>query len=87
MDLYEAKEILQNNGYLVEWTLDGANETFNLENFGEYLYEVRKILVTMGFSRGKQADNYDELHDIAYSYCAKGYKPEDCAKTIKNKIK
>lgn len=87
MDLYEAKEILQNNGYLVEWTLDGANETFNLENFGEYLYEVRKILVTMGFSRGKQADNYNELHDIAYSYCAKGYKPEECAKTIKNKIK
>ena len=87
MNLHEAKEILKKNGYLVEWTMEDANETFNLENFGEYLYEVRKILVNMGFDRGKQADNYDELHDIALSYCAKGYKPEDCAKAIKNRIK
>ena len=46
----EAKELLENNGYIVEWSLDGANEEMRLEHFGEYLYEVRELLVRKGFS-------------------------------------
>lgn len=82
MDLDEAKQILKNAGYLVEWSLDGANEEMRLEHFGEYLYEVRELLVRKGFSRGKQADNYDELHDIAHRCCRLGKSIEDCAKEI-----
>ena len=78
----EAKELLENNGYIVEWSLDGANEEMRLEHFGEYLYEVRELLVRKGFSRGKQADNYDELHDIAHRCCRLGKSIEDCAKEI-----
>lgn len=83
----ESIELLENAGYIVEWSMDDANETFNLEHFADYLYTVREILVKRGFSRGKQADNYDELHDIAYSCCAKGFNTEECAKMIINKIK
>lgn len=82
MKLTEAKQILKNAGYIVEWSLDGANEEMRLEKFGEYLYEVRELLVRKGFSRGKQADNYDELHDIAHRCCRLGYSIEDCAKEI-----
>ena len=78
----EAKELLENNGYIVEWSLDGANEEMRLEHFGEYLYEVRELLVRKGFSRGKQADNYDELHDIAHRCCRLGKSIDDCAKEI-----
>ena len=83
----EAKELLENNGYIVEWSLDGANEEMRLEHFGEYLYEVRELLVRKGFSRGKQADNYDELHDIAHRCCRLGKSIEDCARTILQEIK
>ena len=82
MNLNEAKKLLKENGYIVEWSLDGANEEMRLEHFGEYLYEVRELLVRKGFSRGKQADNYDELHDIAHRCCRLGKSIEDCAKEI-----
>ena len=45
-------------------------------------YEVRELLYRKGFSRGKQADNYDELHDIAHRCCRLGKSIEDCAKEI-----
>lgn len=65
---------------------DSVNSSFDeekrLEKFGEYLYEVRELLVRKGFSRGKQADNYDELHDIAHRCCRLGKSIEDCAKEI-----
>ena len=83
----EAKELLENNGYIVEWSLDGANEEMRLEHFGEYLYEVRELLVRKGFSRGKQADNYDELHDIAHRCCRLGKSIEECARTIMEEIR
>ena len=82
MRLDEAITELEEHGYIVEWSLDGANEEMRLEHFGEYLYEVRELLVRKGFSRGKQADNYDELHDIAHRCCKLGKSIEDCAKEI-----
>lgn len=89
MNLNEAKEILKNAGYIVErydLDYDSVNSSFDeekrLEKFGEYLYEVRELLVRKGFSRGKQADNYDELHDIAHRCCRLGKSIEDCAKEI-----
>ena len=82
VEVENAKNLLKENGYIVEWSLDGANEEMRLEKFGEYLYEVRELLVRKGFSRGKQADNYDELHDIAHRCCRLGYSIEDCAKEI-----
>lgn len=85
----EAKELLENNGYIVErydLDYDSVNSSFDeekrLEKFGEYLYEVRELLVRKGFSRGKQADNYDELHDIAHRCCRLGKSIDDCAKEI-----
>lgn len=94
MNLNEAKELLKNAGYIVEsyeLDYDKVNSSFDederLEKFGEYLYEVRELLVIKGFSRGKQADNYDELHDIAYRCCRLGKSIEDCAKEIILKIK
>lgn len=89
MDLNEAQKILNKAGYIVErydLDYDSVNSSFNkekrLEKFGEYLYEVRELLVRKGFSRGKQADNYDELHDIAHRCCRLGKSIEDCAKEI-----
>ena len=89
MELAEAKKILKNNGYILErydLDYDSVNSSFDeekrLENFGEYLYNVRELLVRKGFSRGKQADNYDELHDIAHRCCRLGKSIEDCAKEI-----
>lgn len=65
---------------------DSVNSSFDeekrLEKFSEYLYEVRELLYRKGFSRGKQADNYDELHDIAHRCCRLGKSIEDCAKEI-----
>jgi hypothetical protein len=94
MELAEAKKILKNNGYILErydLDYDSVNSSFDeekrLENFGEYLYNVRELLVRKGFSRGKQADNYDELHDIAHRYCRLGKSIEDCAKEIISTIK
>lgn len=89
MQLDEAKEILRNNGYILErynLDYDSVNSYFDeekrLEKFGEYLYNVRELLVRKGFSRGKQADNYDELHDIAHRYCRLGKSIEECANDI-----
>lgn len=89
MQLDEAKEILRNNGYILErydLDYDSVNYSFDeekrLEKFGEYLYDVRELLVRKGFSRGKQADNYDELHDIAHRYCRLGKSIEECANNI-----
>jgi hypothetical protein len=89
MRLDEAKEILRNNGYILEYyrlDYNSVNSSFDeekrLENFGEYLYNVRELLVRKGFSRGKQADNYDELHDIAHKYCRLGKSIEECANDI-----
>lgn len=89
MDLNEAQKILNKAGYIVErydLDYDSVNSSFDeekrLEKFGEYLYEVRELLVRKGFSRGKQADNYDELHDIAHRCCRLGKSIEDCAKEI-----
>lgn len=80
---------LENSGNIVEsyeLDYDKVNSSFDederLEKFGEYLYEVRELLVRKGFSRGKQADNYDELHDIAHRCCRLGKSIEDCAKEI-----
>ena len=94
MELAEAKKILKNNGYILErydLDYDSVNSSFDeekrLENFGEYLYNVRELLIRKGFSRGKQADNYDELHDIAHRYCRLGKSIEDCAKEIISTIK
>lgn len=89
MNLSEAKELLENNGYIFErydLDYDSVNSSFDeeerLEKFGEYLYEVRELLVRKGFSRGKQSDNYDKLHDIAHRCCRLGKTIEDCAKEI-----
>ena len=89
MKLDEAKKILINAGYICErydLDYDSVNSSFDedmrLEKFGEYLYEVRELLVRQGFSRGKQSDNYDELHDIAHRCCRLGKSIEDCAKEI-----
>lgn len=87
MNLNEAIKTLKKNGFILEWSLDGANEEMRLEKFSEYLYKVRELLVRKGFSRGKQADNYDELHDIAHKYCRLGYSIEDCANKIIKDIK
>jgi len=89
MQLNEAKQILTKAGYLCErydLDYDSVNSSFDedmrLEKFGEYLYEVRELLVRKGFSRGKQSDNYDKLHDIAHRCCRLGKSIEDCAKEI-----
>ena len=94
MKLDEAKQILRNNGYILErydLDYDSVNSSFDeeerLENFGKYLYKVRELLVRKGFSRGKQADNYDRLHDIAHRCCILGKTIEDCAKDIISTIK
>ena len=94
MELKEAKQILKDNGYVLErydLDYDSVNSSFDqerrLEKFGEYLYEVRELLVRKGFSRGKQADNYDELNDIAHRCCRLGKSIADCAKEIILKIK
>lgn len=94
MRLDEAKQILTNAGYLCErydLDYDSVNSSFDedmrLEKFGEYLYEVRELLVRKGFSRGKQSDNYDKLHDIAHRCCRLGKSIEDCARTILQEIK
>ena len=94
MKLDDAKEILNNNGYILErydLDYDSVNSSFDeesrLEKFGEYLYNVRELLVRKGFSRGKQADNYDKLHDIAHRCCRLGKSIEECAKTILQEIK
>lgn len=89
MHLDEAKEILNKAGFILEryeLDYDSVNSSFDeekrLEKFGEYLYEVRELLYRKGFSRGKQADNYDELHDIAHRCCRLGKSIEYCAKEI-----
>jgi len=89
MNLSEAKELLENNGYIFErydLDYDSVNSSFDeeerLEKFGEYLYEVRELLARKGFSRGKQSDNYDKLHDIAHRCCRLGKTIEDCVKEI-----
>lgn len=94
MKLDEAKQILKKNGYMLERYVldyDSVNSSFDedkrLESFGEYLYEVRELLVRKGFSRGKQSDNYDRLHDIAHRCCRLGKSIEDCARTILQEIK
>lgn len=93
-DLDEAKRILKSNGYILEryeLDYDSVNRSFDeeerLEKFGEYLYEVRELLVRKGFSRGKQADNYDKLHDIAHRCCRLGKTVKECANDIISTIK
>ena len=89
MNLKEAITELEEHGYILErydLDYDSVNSSFDEEvrlgKFGEYLYNVRELLVRKGFSRGKQADNYDELHDIAHRCCRLGKSIEDCAKEI-----
>ena len=89
MNIKEAITELEEHGYILErydLDYDSVNSSFDeevrLEKFGEYLYNVRELLVRKGFSRGKQADNYDELHDIAHRCCRLGKSIEDCAKEI-----
>lgn len=89
MTLEEALSTLRCEG--IHFTYDEINQSFDeesrLSNFPEYLYEVREMLVRKGFSRGKQADNYEELRDIAHRCCRLGKSKEDCVAEIKAAIK
>lgn len=89
MTLKEALGILRCEG--VHFTYDEINRAFDeesrLSNFPEYLYEVREMLVRKGFSRGKQADNYEEMRDIAHRCCRLGKSKEECASEIIAAIK
>lgn len=66
---------------------NSVDQETRLAKFGTYLYEVRELLARNGFSRGKQADNYDRLHDIAWSCCSQGKSIADCAKEIRTQIR